>query len=158
VIASTCAPKVGAMLGRDLRTRDSSAYDYVWFIPTKAQRSHGARWMSCSVTLSRAGAPGHLPTTTTPFLPDGALPDAVARCLTRSVRTTPCSTTHLWRATGTFRVAGPYPGTKTLNRKATTKCRSRVQAGKAYRWTYRDKITWNTGHDHLVVCYSRTTG
>jgi hypothetical protein len=158
VIAAKCRPKVDAMLGRDPSTRDSSAYHYVWFTPTKAQKSQGARWMSCSVVMYAGASLASLPTSTTPFLPHGALPDKVARCLTRSVRNTPCSATHLWRATGTFTVSGAYPGTRVLNKRATAKCRSRVQAGKAYRWTYQDKISWNVARDHVVVCYSRTRG
>ena len=43
-----------------------------------------------------------------------------------------------------------------LNSKAVGRCRSRVKANKPYRWTYRDKITWNVAHDHTVVCYSKT--
>lgn len=156
VIAATCEPKVNAMLGRDAQTRDRSAYNYVWFIPTKAQRNQGARWMSCSVTMYKARSLAALPTSTTPFLPKGALPDSVARCLTKTVFNTPCSARHLWRATGAFTVAGSYPGKAALNKKATSRCKTRVQAGKAYRWTYNDKISWNVGHDHVVVCYSKT--
>jgi hypothetical protein len=158
VIADRCVPKVDATLGRDARTRDSSAYDFVWFMPTKAQRSQGARWLSCSIIRPKVATLLSLKTSTAPFLPDGKLPDGVARCLTRTVYNTPCAARHLWRATGTFVVSGRYPGQKALNRKAETKCRSRVTAGKSYRWTYRDKITWNVAHDHVVVCYSKTRG
>jgi Septum formation len=157
VVADTCAPAVHRLLGRHAATRDSSAYSYVWFAPTKAQRGKGARWLSCSVVLPRAAALASLPRSTSPFLPSGALPDRVARCLTRSALSTPCKVGHLWRATGTFTVAGKYPGTKVLDRKATRRCVSRVHS-PAFRWTYKDKITWNVGHDHVVVCYSRTSG
>ena len=157
VVAEKCAPKVDTTLGRNTATRDSSAYSYVWFAPTKAQRAKGARWLSCSVIIRRATALPDLPTSKTPFLPDGALPDRVARCLTKSALNTPCKAAHLWRATGTFTVAGTYPGAKALNKKATRQCVSRVHS-PAYRWTYRDKITWNLNNDHVVVCYSKTTG
>jgi hypothetical protein len=156
VMADKCEPKVNALLGRDDRTRDSSAYHLVWFEPTKAQRSKGARWLSCSVVIYKATSLAPLPKTKSPLLPDGALPDRVAACLTQRPFYTPCSARHLWRATGTFVVAGSYPGQSKLNAKAKRKCLPRVTAGKAYRWTYRDKITWNTGHDHVVVCYSKT--
>jgi hypothetical protein len=157
VVAGTCAPKVQALLGRTTAVGDSSAYSYVWFSPTKAQRAHGARWLSCSVVLRRATSLAHLPTSTSPFLPKGKLPGNVARCLTRTAMSTPCRSAHLWRATGTFTVAGKYPGAKALNKKATRSCLSRVHS-PAYRWTYKDKITWNVGSDHVVVCYSNTTG
>jgi hypothetical protein len=156
VIVSGCLPQVHATLGRNNATRDSSAYDYVWFAPTKAQRAAGARWLSCSVIRPKGTTLADLPTSTVPFLPDGALPDTVARCLNRNGYDTPCSAGHLWRATGTFSVSGTYPGPKVLTRKAIAKCASRVRAGKPYAWTYRDKTTWNVGGDHVVVCYSKT--
>ena len=156
VIADRCLPYVAATLGRDTRTRDSSAYDFVWFESTKTQRSQGARWLSCSVIRPKGADLITLPTSTTPFLPSGRLRDGVARCMTRTGDRTPCSAGHLWRATGSFVVTGRYPGRKALNRKADTRCRTRVTAGKPYRWTYWDKTTWNVGHDHVVVCFSRT--
>lgn len=156
VIARGCLPQVYATLGRNYATRDSSAYDYVWFTPTKAQRAAGARWLSCSVTRPKGTSLTDLPTSTVPFLPDGTLPDSVARCLNRKGLNTPCSAGHLWRATGTFSLSGRYPGAKVLTRKAIAKCASRVRAGKPYAWTYRDKTTWNVAGDHVVVCYSKT--
>jgi Septum formation len=156
VIASGCLPQVNATLGRNNATRDSSAYDYVWFEPTKAQRDAGARWLSCSVTRPRVAVLANLPTSTVPFLPDGPLPDPVARCLNRNRYDTPCAAAHRWRAAGTFTVSGSYPGTKVLTEKATAKCAARVPAGRPYAWTYRDRTTWNVGHDHVVVCYSKT--
>jgi hypothetical protein len=157
VVADKCAPKVDALLGRDARTRDSSAYSYFWFGPTKNQRAKGARWLSCSVALVKAPKLAKLPTSTSPFLPDGALPDSVSRCLTKSVFLTMCKAPHAWRATGTFTVAGKYPGKKALNKKGNRKCQSRVHS-KVYRWTYRDKASWNLDHDHVVVCYTKTKG
>jgi hypothetical protein len=78
VVVDRCRPDVNAVLGRDDRTRDSSAYDYVWFTPTRAQRRHGARWLSCSVVRRKATVLASLPTASTPFLPDGALPEEAA--------------------------------------------------------------------------------
>ena len=156
VVAQKCATKVDTVLGRNTAVRDSSAYSYVWFMPTKGQRDKGARWLSCSVILHRASSLAALPTSTPPFLPNGALPGGVARCLTRSALITTCTSGHLWRATGTFKVAGRYPGAKALNKKATRACVSRVSS-PAFRWTYKDKTTWNVHGDHVVVCYSKTT-
>jgi hypothetical protein len=156
VVAQKCATKVDTALGRNTAVRDSSAYSYVWFMPTKGQRDKGARWLSCSVILHRAAALAPLPTSTSPFLPKGALPGGVARCLTRSALTTTCKSTHAWRATGTFEVTGRYPGARALNKKANRACVSRVHS-PAFRWTYKDKTTWNVHGDHVVVCYSKTT-
>jgi len=158
VVARRCLPTVEALLGRNTRTRDSSAYDLLWFRPTKAQIAQGARWLSCSVELRQAASLARLPTSTSPFLPAGALPDKVARCLTKSALTTRCSARHQWRATGTFVISGSYPGRKKIDDAANVKCRSRVTPGAPYRWTYQDKITWNLGGDHVVVCYSPSQG
>lgn len=155
VVASTCAPKVNDLLGRTFRTRDTSAYTYVFFEPTKAQRNAGARWLSCSVILRRNFKLATLPSSTAPMLPDGKLPNSVARCLSKPGFLTICKAKHLWRATGTFTVAGKYPGAKALNRTATRRCVSRVHSA-AYRWTYKDKTTWNAVGDHVVVCYTKT--
>lgn len=155
VVAQKCGPKVDSLLGRDARTRDSSAYSYVWFEPTKNQRAKGARWLSCSVVLRQAAALASLPTSTSPFLPGGALPDKVARCLNKQAFRTTCKASHAWRATGTLQLAGRFPGAKALNKTATRKCQSRVHSA-SYRWTYMDRATWNLGHDHVVVCYSKT--
>jgi hypothetical protein len=156
VIAARCEPDVQMTLGRDMGTRDSSAYEYVWFVPGKAQRAAGARWLSCSVVRPRASGLAALPTSTAPFLPSGTLPDPLARCLTRSVLDTPCSARHLWRATGTFAMSGSFPGQKALARKARSKCPSRVTGGETFRWSARNRFSWNLAHDHVVVCYSRT--
>lgn len=157
VVAHRCLPEVEALLGRSTRIRDASAYDLLWFAPSKRAIARGARWLSCSVELRQGVGLARLPTAAAPFLPDGRLPDKVARCLTRSRLTTRCSATHRWRATGTFAVAGAYPGKKKLNAVADASCRSRVTPGRSYRWTYQDKITWNAGGDHVVVCYSPST-
>jgi hypothetical protein len=156
VVASACEPEVNATLGRDAAARDSSAYDFVWFEPTKAQRSAGARWLSCSVVRPKATRLATLPTSATPFLPGGRLPDAVARCLTRSADDTPCSAGHLWRATGTFTLAGRFPRQTALAKRAAAKCPSRVTGGSTFRWAARDKYSWNLGHDHVVVCFTKT--
>jgi hypothetical protein len=161
VIVDKCRPKVSAMLGRTDAVRDSSAYDYVFFFPSNNQREHGARWMSCSIVLRQAFKLAKLPTDQTPLLPSGKLGDGIHRCLladTSRTITTRCSARHGWRATGSFVIASKsFPGAKAINRKARSKCAGRVQAGKAYRWTYWTKIEWQVGGDHAVICYSKTS-
>lgn len=161
VIADKCRPKLNRLLGRTAAVRDSSAYDLVFFIPTKAQRRHGARWMSCSVVLRQALKLAKLPTDRTPMLPSGKLRDGIHRCLvddSSRILTTRCAARHGWRATGSFVIARKkYPGAKVVNRTARSACASRVHAGRAYRWSYSTKIDWQVGHDHAVICYSKTT-
>ena len=151
-----CVPALDETLGRSAKVRDTSAYTSLWFIPTKDQRSHGARWIRCDIALYGGTKLVALPSDATPALDAPPLPDKVARCMTGKAYTTTCARTHAWRATGTFTVASKkYPGTKRLNRIATDKCLSRI-SGNAYRWTYKSAVTWKLG-DHVVVCYSRTS-
>jgi Septum formation len=159
VVADRCLPKVDVLLGRTNGVRDSSAYIPIWFVPTRKQRRHGARWVSCSIVLAHATKLAPLPTDKSPLLPSGNLGNQVARCLKTlggTLYTTGCRATHQWRATGTLAVSGAYPGRKALNKIARRKCVSRVHS-RTYRWLYLDKITWNVGHDHAVVCFTKTT-
>jgi hypothetical protein len=156
-----CKPQWNALLGRTHAVRDSSAYQLVWFIPTKNQRQHGARWMSCSVVLRQGTRLAKLPTNKAPLLPSGKLRDRIHRCLlatTTAAITTRCSAKHGWRATGSFVVASKkFPGAKAVNRTARTKCASRVNPRRAYRWTYWTKVNWQVGGDRAVICYTKTT-
>ena len=158
VVVATCVPDVRDALGRTMKKQDRTAYDYGWFIPTKTQQSHGARWISCVQILWHGAGLGPLPTDKVPALPKGALSDKVARCMTTNkLYTTSCNQSHGWRSTGAFVVASDrYPGAKALNAKATTKCADRVTT-KGYRWTYQSKLNWQLGGDHVVVCYSQTS-
>ncbi len=161
VVVRRCQPEWADLVGRTAAVRDSSAYQLVWFIPTKQQRSHGARWLSCSVVLRQGTSLAKLPTNKTPLLPKGKLGDHIHRCLlatTSAVVTTRCSAKHGWRATGSFVIAkNTYPGAKSVNGKARTKCASRTNRHKSYRWTYWTRIGWQIGGDHTVVCYTKTT-
>jgi hypothetical protein len=160
-MVARCKPHWNALLGRTHAVRDSSAYRLVWFIPTKDQRRHGARWMSCSVVLGQGTKLAKLPTNKAPLLPGGKLGDRIHRCLlatTTAAITTRCSAKHGWRATGSFVVASKkFPGAKAVNRTARTKCASRVNPRRAYRWTYWTKVNWQVGGDRAVICYTKTT-
>jgi hypothetical protein len=155
-----CKPAWNQLLGRTHRVRDSSAYQLVWFIPTKDQRQHGARWMSCSVVLRKGTELAKLRANTAPLLPSGRLGDRIHRCLlatTSSTITTRCSAEHGWRATGSFVMSSKkFPGTKAVNRAARTKCPSRTNPRKAFRWTYWTKVNWQAGGDRAVICYTKT--
>jgi hypothetical protein len=161
VVAAKCHDRVAKVLGRDNATRDSSAYSYMFFVPSKAERSHGARWISCSVVLRDGHQLADLPTDQVPMLPSGSLGKGIKRCLlarTDAAYTTRCSSTHGWRTTGSFSVAGKtFPGTTVLDQKAVQHCANKVVSGRKYRWTYKLKPDWEAGKDHVVVCYSQTS-
>jgi hypothetical protein len=160
-MVNRCKPHWDSLLGRTHAVRDSSAYQLVWFIPNKNQRQHGARWLSCSVVLRQGTGLAKLPVNKSPLLPSGKLGDPIHRCLlatTGAAITTRCSAKHGWRATGSFVVTSKkFPGTKAVNRTARTKCASRTNPRKAYRWTYWTKVNWQVGGDHAVICYTKTT-
>ena len=153
-----CQPAWNQTLGRTAGVRDMSAYTYFWFEPTRVQRSHGARWIRCDLGLLGGSRILALPTDRTPALDQPPLRDKVARCLTaRTVATTTCARTHAWRATGTFTMTSTtFPGAKKIAAAATRKCPSRVSTDY-YRWTYKLKLLWRVGKDHVVVCYSKKT-
>ena len=156
VAIRACVPALDEALGRTDRVRDVSAYSWLYFRPTRAQRDHGARWIRCDLLLLGGARLLRLPTDTTPALGRSPLPNGVARCLTgRTFSTTACSRSHAFRATGTFTVdAATYPGARRLDRAAARRCPSHVSS-TAFRWTYRTGLRWNLG-DHVVVCYTRT--
>ena len=160
-MVNRCKPEWNQLLGRTDAVRDSSAYQLVWFIPTKDQRGHGARWMSCSVVLRSGAELAKLPTNKAPLLPSGTLGDRIHRCLlatTSAAVTTRCSAPHGWRATGSFVIASKtFPGAKAVDRAAKTKCATRTNRNRAFRWTYWTKVNWQVGGDHAVICYSKTT-
>jgi hypothetical protein len=155
-----CKPAWNELLGRTHRVRDSSAYQLVWFVPSKDQRQHGARWMSCSVVLRKGTELAKLPANKAPLLPKGELGDRIHRCLlatTASTITTRCSAEHGWRATGSFVVSSEtFPGTTAVNRAARTKCPRLTNPRKPFRWTYWTKVNWQAGGDHAVICYTKT--
>jgi hypothetical protein len=156
VVAKKCAPEVWQRLGRTAASRDETAYGYFWFEPTKAEKSQGARWLSCSIFLSGGSRLLDLPTNHTPLIPPKR-GDGIARCLTKSVATTACDSRHAWRATGTFTLdVATRPSAASLNKTAIRRCLPHVDRHKFYRFTYKDPVTWSVG-DHTVVCYTKTS-
>jgi hypothetical protein len=157
VVADKCAPDVLKSLGTASWSRaDDTAYDFVWFRPRKADLTAGARWLSCSIVLEQGTKLADLPRRKAPFVPHGKHADTIARCLTKSVLTTPCHAGHTWRATGTFTLSSAKrPAVKSLNKTAARKCLPHVDRRRFYRYTYKDVDTWAAG-DHTVVCYTKT--
>lgn len=149
-----CGPAANEALGRTYKVRARSAYSWVWFTPTKAQREHGARWIRCDLALVGGTRLVRLPTDKTPALPSGRLPDKVARCLTPTTFvSTTCARKHAFRATGAFILDGTaYPTAQQFRDAALKRCPRRVSTSD-FRWTYRGKYVWKQG-DHTVVCYS----
>jgi hypothetical protein len=151
-----CLPARDEALGRTAKVRDRSAYTYVWFIPTRAEREAGARWFRCDLALIGGSRMLPLPTDETPALGGLPLPDSVAKCLhPDTLITTTCERTHTWRSTGSFTLRlVDYPTDKRFRTAALKRCPALVTTGR-YRWTFRGEMGWKLG-DHTVVCYSKT--
>jgi hypothetical protein len=153
-----CGPALRRTLGQTDKVRDRSAYDFVFFEPTAKQIAAGARWLRCDIVLLHGTTLADLPTDKTPALSGLPLSNHVARCLKGTNHiTTPCSSRHSFRATGSFTVSSTrYPGRKALIRAGRAQCPSRVTSS-TYLFNWRSKLTWNLIHDRTVVCYTKTS-
>jgi hypothetical protein len=154
-----CYPALRAALGRDDRVRGRSAYIYLYFVPTAAQRAAGARWLRCDLTMRHGATLGDLPTDRVPALPTARLPAKVTRCLTgRDHLVTVCSASHSYRATGSFTVGlDRFPGRARMARIAQRRCPALVSTDHDFRFTWVPGFAYDLAHDHTVVCYSHTS-
>lgn len=151
-----CEPAAAEALGGTAALRNRSAYGGFWFVPTKAQRAHGARWFRCDLALYGGARLLRLPTDDVPALGGAPLPDSVARCLTaKTFALTTCARKHTFRATGTFRMRqDTYPTHRQFYAAAMKRCPARVDSA-SWLWSFRGKDAWELG-DHTVVCYTKT--
>jgi hypothetical protein len=151
-----CHPLWIEALGSGYRSRIMTAYSWGWFIPTRAQRDRGARWIRCDLILWAGTTLANLPTDKVPAL--GALPhpDKITACLKgETFLLTTCNRLHAWRATGTFLMRqDTFPTDREFRRAALRRCPSLVTSD-AFAWRHRDATRWRLG-DHAVVCFSRT--
>jgi hypothetical protein len=155
IAVGICDPAWKRTLGRTYSSRAMTAYTWGWFIPTKAQRSHGARWIRCDLILLAGRRLDRLPTDAKPALGAQPHPSRVAACLTRTSYTT-CVHRHIYRATGTFVIRQKaHPTDRQIRRAALRKCPSRVSS-RAFAWDdHASADRWRLG-DHVIICFSRT--
>lgn len=153
----TCIRKTLRVLGGDDKARAMSAYEMSLFIPTRKERAHGAKWLRCDLALQGGRVLQPLPKSSDL----GRLPlnDKVARCEAGPVsdlRTTVCSKSHSFRATGAFKVySRTYPGPQRFAQLAQRRC---PKLTTTRRWLYdppgSDEV-WAAGR-RTVVCFSKT--
>ena len=151
-----CRTSFEELLGRSELTHALTAYGKAWFIPTKAERNQGARWVRCDVVLfggNTALAP--LAYDAAPLVPN-PITDSVRKCLTGKYYWTTCERSHSWRASGDFNVRkGKYPTAKQMRAIAIKKCSPMVTSSR-FHWVGPTKEAWK--HDYRVmVCFSKTT-
>ncbi|MFB9311594.1 septum formation family protein [Nocardioides plantarum] len=152
-----CAPALATELGSSASARAQSAYDFVYFAPTKAEIKAGARWVRCDVVLVGVKTFLALPAAKTPAL--GAAPHTarLARCIratSKAVDFTACSTTHNYRAQGTVTVSGSkYPARSRFLKIAAQRCPAIAGEGSYSSWP--SQWGWVLGKERQLVCYGR---
>jgi hypothetical protein len=158
VAVTACTRPFWKALGGSFATRDETAYTWVYFAPTKAQRKAGARWLRCDVilpmTLPGATSSQLAPLSNLPFpvIGNRSITDAIRSCLTAVNHgyVTTCDHPHAARSDRTFTIASATkPSQATVNAAAATKCPAEHAIAPYYRY-------WDFG-DHTIVCYSTTT-
>jgi hypothetical protein len=153
-----CAPELVTALGSSASARAQSAYNFVFFTPTKAQIKAGARWVRCDIVLVGVKTLLALPAAKTPAL--GAAPHAsrLAQCIratSKSSYRTACSTTHNYRAVGTVAVSGDgYPARSRFMKIAGQRCTAIVGSEDWYV-SWPSQYGWVLGKERQLVCYGR---
>lgn len=150
-MATHCAPAFRAELGASTRKIAMSSYGWAVWIPTKAQRARGARWIRCDIGRWQDGGYG-------PLADDvrlsGRLPKAEQNCLNVTRRgaytRTSCSYRHNYRAVKALTYPGR--GKAMAPREALLRFADRRCPGRSWYATWRSEASWAAG-DRTVVCY-----
>lgn len=152
-----CYPAYRAALGQNDQVRDRTAYSYLYFVPTAKQRSSGARWLRCDLTLRKAASLGNLPTDHKPALKSKRVPKGVARCLAgKALVTTTCSSPHVYRAAAAVKIdIKKYPGRSKMIKIGRSRCPAIITTDADFRFTWSGKTVWNVVRDRTLVCYNR---
>jgi hypothetical protein len=165
----TCTDRLQHHLGTDESTLMRSILTWVWFRPTQAAWSAGARWYRCDLVGGQAPAYVDLPTTTDNLLRGKNLSDQWMVCAkgasVDSGTRVPCAQPHDWRAVTTIKVGEPedtYPGDDAVRAKTAQYCSGSVSAYLGYPAAYDYGYTW-FGQDQWdagnrrSVCWAKTT-
>jgi hypothetical protein len=148
-----CYHAMAKTLRGNLAFRSLSAYNFAFFVPTKAEQAQGARWVRCDLILE--GGRKLMPLRT-PFLSARPLPDDVARCLLKAgpaLLPTVCARRHDYRAAGIVKLKGTYKSPREFLSIAAKRCPK--VAGKGWVVTYPNAVAWRAG-DREITC-SRAT-
>lgn len=148
-----CQPALDAALGGDVVLRAQSAYQLTFFIPTKAQRRAGARWIRCDVVLGLSPLTSLPPTLA---LTD-PLADGVTACLDGRGVVRSCSKKHTFRATGAVTIDRKrYLSDRAFRTVGSRKCQKHITNNKPFYLTWPNKHAWKLG-DRTITCYTRTS-
>lgn len=164
-----CLDSLEKRVGTDESTLMRSILTWVWFRPSTAAWSAGARWYRCDAVGGQAPSFVDLPTSILNLLRGKNLSQQWMVCakgpsVDAGVRL-PCSQPHDWRAVTTIKLGepgDPYPGQAQV--VATTKqyCAGSVSAylgyptSYQYGYTYFGQSEWQAGN-RRSVCWAKTT-
>lgn len=151
-LAKHCVPAFETALGASRRTVAMSSYTWAYWIPTKAQRAAGARWIRCDAARWENGMFDRLDDD---LRIRGPLTTEEQNCLTvtRTVFAfSSCSARHNWRAVKA--VTAPGRSAKMPSREAFLRLGERRCPGEGdgTYFTWPDVASWAAGN-HVLVCY-----
>lgn len=151
VATQICYPKFASTLGSTPENQHLTAYSYIFFSPTAAQRTAGARWVRCDVVLYGGRTLRALPTDTIPFI-QGEITDATRRCLVTSDHWyTTCAGAHSYRSSAAYTLTA---GTHYRTRDQFLAVTHKLCPGTDFA-VWPDRYSWDSG-DHVLTCYDRT--
>jgi hypothetical protein len=147
-----CDKAFAKALGGRPTTWALTSYFTAWFIPTKAERRQGARWVRCDAVLY-GGHNKLAPVPTSLKLGHPPLDDSVARCLVnaghRSYRTV-CDRRHDFRSKKAIKLSGSHYPTKDQFLQVVGRRCPRLY------YLPPSPEAWKNGYK-IVVCYAKTT-
>lgn len=159
-IETPCSQSQLALFGGHAKPLQMSAYFGLFFIPTKAQRDAGAKWVRCDTALISGRSLRALPTDGDPELGRLPLPDRLARCRVGKAggyAVTTCDRKHAFRATHAVKYPSrTYPGTRRMSRWTLRKCRAKL-GGAAFYYEPAERAEWRAGM-RFSVCLRKTRG
>lgn len=154
LVTNRCSPAWRETVGGSLKDRYLATFSYSWFLPTKAERADGARFVRCDLQLIAGDQLAPLPNDNVPALPNGAFPDTIAKChlgKKQDYWVTVCSRAHSSRSKGVFAMSGKaYPSEKARYNAAAKQC---PRFTKKLPWLvfYPTEEQWKAGFK-LFLC------
>jgi Septum formation len=161
VVGRGCMTGLLRTLDITRRQLEGSLISWVWFEPTTAQRSAGARWFRCDLVAWNFDETRllPLPSGSTPFA--SGLPDDFQRCLALTsgdvARPVTCDRSHDYRWAGSFRAkVRKSPDRDAALRLAGKPCARMTGQTDGWYITWPADESWARGN-HTITCYRRTT-
>jgi hypothetical protein len=157
-VNSKCMKGELDLLGEHPKVVQSSAYSMWLFIPSKAQRQAGAKWVRCDIALAKGTSLRPLATDGPPELGSLPLDDDLALCRRGKAQrylVVACSGAHALRAIPLIRRPGAYPGDHRMELWTQRHCVAKLGRRLGfYEWPTR--TSWRLG-ERYSTCFKTTT-